>query len=461
MARAKLMTEGSEWKLILLFTLPLMAGNFLQQLYNAVDGIVVGNFAAAGENALAAVGTCAPITMLFIAVAMGMSTGCSILIAQLHGARQYDEMRKAVATSLILVIAVGLVLSVVGSVVAQWLLTHVLKVSEDILADATAYFAIYCFGLVFQFAYNIVSFILRSLGDSAATLYFLLVSSVTNIVLDLVFVVAFDWGVAGVAYATIISQFASAVLVLVVLTRSDTAYGIKWRQIRIRRGMLGRIMAIGFPSGIQQAITSFSNVFVQSYINYFGSACMAGWSSYNKLDSYITVPLQAIALASTTFVGQNYGSNNLERTRKGVNQALGMSLVVTAALGVLVMIFSRPCLRLFTADAEVMEYGTRFIMIISPFYIMSCFNQIYAGALRGVGNANIPMIVMLGSFVVFRQVYLLVNRIAFDNSFLGVSLAYPMGWVVCSILLFICYRRSVICHPEKAKAKAVEEVAAE
>lgn len=461
MARAKLMTEGSEWKLILLFTLPLMAGNFLQQLYNAVDGIVVGNFAAAGENALAAVGTCAPITMLFIAVAMGMSTGCSILIAQLHGARQYDEMRKAVATSLILVIAVGLVLSVVGSVVAQWLLTHVLKVSEDILADATAYFAIYCFGLVFQFAYNIVSFILRSLGDSAATLYFLLVSSVTNIVLDLVFVVVFSWGVAGVAYATIISQFASAVLVLIVLTRSDTAYGIKWRQIRIRRGMLGRIMAIGFPSGIQQAITSFSNVFVQSYINYFGSACMAGWSSYNKLDSYITVPLQAIALASTTFVGQNYGSNNLERTRKGVNQALGMSLVVTAALGVLVMIFSRPCLRLFTADAEVMEYGTRFIMIISPFYIMSCFNQIYAGALRGVGNANIPMIVMLGSFVVFRQVYLLVNRIAFDNSFLGVSLAYPMGWVVCSILLFICYRRSVICHPEKAKAKAVEEVAAE
>ena len=163
--------------------------------------------------------------------------------------------------------------------------------------------------------------------------------------LDLVFVVVFEWGVAGVAYATIISQFASAVLVLIVLTRSDTAYGIKWRQIRIRRGMLGRIMAIGFPSGIQQAITSFSNVFVQSYINYFGSACMAGWSSYNKLDSYITVPLQAIALASTTFVGQNYGSNNLERTRKGVNQALGMSLVVTAALGVLVMIFSRPSLR--------------------------------------------------------------------------------------------------------------------
>ena len=211
------MTEGSEWKLILLFTLPLMAGNFLQQLYNAVDGIVVGNFAAAGENALAAVGTCAPITMLFIAVAMGMSTGCSILIAQLHGARQYDEMRKAVATSLILVIAVGLVLSVVGSVVAQWLLTHVLKVSEDILADATAYFAIYCFGLVFQFAYNIVSFILRSLGDSAATLYFLLVSSVTNIVLDLVFVICLHWDVPGVAIATVIAQALSAVVSVIYM----------------------------------------------------------------------------------------------------------------------------------------------------------------------------------------------------------------------------------------------------
>lgn len=170
---AKIMTQGKEWKLILRFALPLMAGNMLQQLYNAVDGIVVGNFAANGENALAAVGTCAPVTMIFIAIAIGMSNGCAILISQLYGAKRHDEMRQAVSTSLILVGAIGLVFSVVGSVIAKWVLMHILSVPDSFLNMAVSYFAIYCFGLVFQFIYNIVSFILRSLGDSSATLYFL------------------------------------------------------------------------------------------------------------------------------------------------------------------------------------------------------------------------------------------------------------------------------------------------
>ena len=452
------MTQGVIWRQLLDFAVPMALGLLFQQLYNTVDTIVVGQFV--GKEALAAVGSVGSVVNMLVGLCAGLSTGASVIISQCYGAHDNARLHDAVHTTIALTFLLCIAATVVGLAMVP-LMLDLMATPADVIELSREYLNIYFAGITGLLIYNMGSGILRAVGDSRRPLYFLCVSALTNIVLDLVFVVVFHWGVAGVAYATIISQFASAVLVLIVLTRSDTAYGIKWRQIRIRRGMLGRIMAIGFPSGIQQAITSFSNVFVQSYINYFGSACMAGWSSYNKLDSYITVPLQAIALASTTFVGQNYGSNNLERTRKGVNQALGMSLVVTAALGVLVMIFSRPCLRLFTADAEVMEYGTRFIMIISPFCIMSCFNQIYAGALRGVGNANIPMIVMLGSFVVFRQVYLLVNRIAFDNSFLGVSLAYPMGWVVCSILLFICYRRSVICHPEKAKAKAVEEVAAE
>jgi len=416
------MTQGVIWRQFLDFAVPMALGLLFQQLYNTVDTIVVGQFV--GKEALAAVGSVGSVVNMLVGLCAGLSTGASVIISQCYGAHDNARLHDAVHTTIALTFLLCIAATVVGLAMVP-LMLDLMATPADVIELSREYLNIYFAGITGLLIYNMGSGILRAVGDSRRPLYFLCVSALTNIVLDLVFVVAFDWGVAGVAYATIISQFASAVLVLIVLTRSDTAYGIKWRQIRIRRGMLGRIMAIGFPSGIQQAITSFSNVFVQSYINYFGSACMAGWSS------------------------------------KGVNQALGMSLVVTAALGVLVMIFSRPCLRLFTADAEVMEYGTRFIMIISPFYIMSCFNQIYAGALRGVGNANIPMIVMLGSFVVFRQVYLLVNRIAFDNSFLGVSLAYPMGWVVCSILLFICYRRSVICHPEKAKAKAVEEVAAE
>ena len=229
---------------------------------------------------------------------------------------------------------------------------------------------------------------------------------------------------------------------LFVLTHDHTPYGIRWHDLRLSRGMLRRILAIGLPSGVQQAITSFSNVFVQGYINFFGSACMAGWSSYNKLDVFALIPMQSVALALTTFVGQNYGAGHMDRARKGVRQALWMTLSITAILCVGIILGARPLNRLFTADEEVLSHGVRFINIISPFYLACCFNQIYAGALRGAGDAKTPMYVMLFSFVLFRQVYLFINR-QLGNSFLGVTLAYPMGWVVCSILMVLFYRRSV------------------
>ena len=450
------MTQGVIWRQLLDFAIPMALGLLFQQLYNTVDTIVVGQFV--GKEALAAVGSVGSVVNMLVGLCAGLSTGASVIISQCYGAHDTARLHDAVHTTIALTFIMCVVATFAGLAMVP-LMLDIMATPDDVIELSREYLNIYCAGITGLLIYNMGSGILRAVGDSRRPLYFLCVSALTNIVLDLVFVVCFHWGVAGVAWATIISQFASAALVLIVLTRSQTSYGLHWRHIRIVKGVLGHIMSIGFPSGIQQAITSFSNVFVQSYINYFGSACMAGWSSYNKLDAYISVPLQAIALASTTFVGQNYGSGNLERTRKGVRQALGMSLVVTAGLGVLVMIFSRPSLRLFTSDAEVIDYGTRFIMIISPFYIMSCFNPIYAGALRGVGNANVPMIVMLGSFVVFRQIYLFVNRALFDNSFIGVSLAYPMGWVLCSLLLFICYHRSVICHPERAKKPAPSEAA--
>ena len=452
------MTEGSIIRHLFRFAVPLLIGNIFQQMYNTVDTWVVGNYVS--NEAFSAVGSVGPIINMLIGFFMGLSNGTGVVIAQYYGAKREKEVHDTIHTAIVMTLCLAVVFTFLGIKLIPFALDF-MKTPTEVIPESTKYLTIYFAGVVGLMIYNIGTGILNAVGDTRRPFFFLVVSAVLNTILDLVFVLVFGMGVEGVAYATIIAQGVSAILILITLMRSDSCIKLILRDLRIHFSMLSKIIKVGIPSAIQMAITSFSNVFVQSYINYFGSACMAGWSSYNKLDSYITVPLQAIALASTTFVGQNYGSNNLERTRKGVNQALGMSLVVTAALGVLVMIFARPCLRLFTADAEVMEYGTRFIMIISPFYIMSCFNQIYAGALRGVGNANIPMIVMLGSFVVFRQVYLLVNRIAFDNSFLGVSLAYPMGWVVCSILLFICYRRSVICHPEKAKAKAVEEVAAE
>ena len=433
------LTRGSIRKGLVLFSLPLIAGNLLQQCYNIVDTWVVGRFL--GSVALAAVGSTSSIINMLVGLSAGLSTGASVIISQCYGAHDNARLHDAVHTTIALTFLLCIAATVVGLAMVP-LMLDLMATPADVIDLSREYLNIYFAGITGLLIYNMGSGILRAVGDSRRPLYFLCVSALTNIVLDLVFVVVFSWGVAGVAYATIISQFASAVLVLIVLTRSDTAYGIKWRQIRIRRGMLGRIMAIGFPSGIQQAITSFSNVFVQSYINYFGSACMAGWSSYNKLDVFVLIPMQSVALALTTFVGQNYGAGRMDRARKGVWQALWMTLSVTAVLCVAIVLGARPLNRLFTADEEVISYGVRFISIISPFYLACCFNQIYAGALRGAGDAKTPMYIMLFSFVLFRQAYLFINR-QLGISFLGVTLAYPMGWIVCSVLMVLFYRRSV------------------
>ena len=438
MARAKLMTEGSEWKLILLFTLPLMAGNFLQQLYNAVDGIVVGNFAAAGENALAAVGTCAPITMLFIAVAMGMSTGCSILIAQLHGARQYDEMRKAVATSLILVIAVGLVLSVVGSVVAQWLLTHVLKVSEDILADATAYFAIYCFGLVFQFAYNIVSFILRSLGDSAATLYFLLVSSVTNIVLDLVFVICLHWDVPGVAIATVIAQALSAVVSVIYMFKRYPILRFAKGEFRFHRKQAAQALRLSIPTTLQQCIVSSGHIAIQRIVNDFGLT--AAFTAGMRMENFIMIPIFSFNVGIATFTGQNVGAGRLDRVRRGFRATQIMGLAVCAVVGVLAFTLASPLVGLFGVEGSTQAIAAEYLRFIAPCLLIFCFYIITNGVLQGSGDVIFTAVNTVSNLAIrCAAAYLLAYLTPLEGRAAWVSL--PISWTYALVLSLVRYKR--------------------
>ena len=427
---------------LLLFFFPIWLGTMFQQLYNTVDTLIVGNFV--GTQALAAVGATSSFVQLLVGLFVGLCSGAGVIIAQSFGAGDHDEVNRQVHTALALAIAGGAALTVIGLLISRPVL-RLMQTPDEIVGMASEYLQIYFLGMIPQMIYNMGTNILRAVGDSRRPLYFLCFSAVINTVLDLLFVIRFRMGVAGVAYATILSQFLSALLVLFVLTHDHTPYGIRWRELRIRRDTLSHILSIGLPSGVQQAITSFSNVFVQSYINFFGSACMAGWSSYNKLDVFILIPLQSIALASTTFVGQNFGAGKTVRARSGARQALVMSLIITAALSVLLMLCARPLLSLFTPDPEVIEYGARFIILISPFYITTCFNQIFAGALRGVGNAKVPMVIMLLSFVVFRQLYLYIVRLL-GNSFFFVAIAYPMGWILCSALLTVCYKRSALCR---------------
>jgi len=449
------MTSGVIWKQLLEFSGPMVIGLVFQQLYNMVDTIVVGRFV--GKEALAAVGSTGSIINMLVGFCAGLATGASVVISQCYGAHDHRKLHDAVHTTITVSFALCVLMTGLGLCIVDPAL-QMMGTPEDVYGQAKTYLTIYFAGVSGLLIYNMGAGILQAVGDTRRPLYFLCFSAIVNTVLDLVFVLTFHMGVAGVAYATIIAQLLSAILILVVLSQDNAPYGIRWKHLGISPEIMRQILNIGMPSAIQQAVTSFSNVFVQGYINSFGSVCMAGWSSYGKLDALILVPVQSIAMASTTFVGQNYGAHNMKRAREGTKQALILSLVITAVISAVVMLFARTLLSLFTQDADVLDYGRRFTLMISPFYLLICFNQIYAGALRGIGNARAPVIVMLGSFVVFRQLYLLVNKLL-GNAFVPVALAYPVGWALCSVLLTVLYLRSAIYKAPDQPVKVTDPVA--
>lgn len=429
------MTAGSISKLLLTFALPLIAGNLFQQLYNTVDSIVVGNYV--GKEALAAIGSTTSLINTIIGFFGGLAAGGSVVIAQYFGAQEIVKLRKTVHTLVTGTIILGVVFTFVG-IGAAPLMLRAMSTPDDVFANADAYLRIYFAGIISLMCYNIGSGILRAVGDSRRPLYFLIISSLLNVALDLLFVVVFQLGVAGVAYATIISETVSAILVFVVLARSNECYALAANELVISFDILKQIIKIGFPSGFQMAITAFSNVFVQGYINHFGSSFMAGWASYTKIDQFAFLPLQSVALAATTFVGQNYGARKIQRVKDGVHHALLLSFEITVVVIIPLMIFARELVSLFNKDAEVLYYGMFLIRACSPFYLAAAINHVYASALRGLGNSFPPMILMLCSFVVFRQLYLFIaTRIT--DSFYPVAVAYPVGWVLCSILIVVYY----------------------
>ncbi|MEG1548078.1 MAG: MATE family efflux transporter [Clostridia bacterium] len=445
------MTNGVIWKQLLEFAMPLALGLLFQQLYNTVDTIVVGRFV--GKEALAAVGGTGSIINTLVGICAGLSTGASVVISQCYGAHDYDRLHDAVHTTIVLTIIMCVIATIIGTIGVPAML-RMMDTPDDVLSQAQEYLTIYFAGIAGLLVYNMGSGILRAVGDSKRPLYFLCFSAIVNVVLDLLFVIKFNMGIAGVGYATIISQFLSAILVMYVLTHTNAPYRLFWKQLRIKAEVLKQILSVGFPAAIQQGITAFSNVFVQSYINAFGSACMAGWSSFNKIDIYIMIPIQSLALTATTFVGQNFGANKLERANKGVAQSMLMALGFTAVLIVVMLFVRRPMLLLFSNDDEVIQYGMKFISMILPFYFACCSIQVYAAALRGIGKSTTAMIIMLSSFVAFRQIYLYVSKLL-GGGLEFVALSYPVGWVMCGILMFIFYRRSTLGRLGGRKNKPV------
>lgn len=430
------MTQGVIWKQILLFALPLLAGNVFQQFYNTVDSIVVGNFV--GKEALAAVGSVGPIINSLIGFFMGLATGAGVVISQAYGAGNETKVSKTVHTTLVMTFLLCVVFSIVG-VLATPSMLRLMSTPEDVFYEASGYLKIYFGGVSGLMIYNMGAGILRAVGDSKRPLYFLIFSACMNTVLDILLVAVFKMGIAGAAWATVISQILSAVMILVVLAHSDGSYRLKVHCLHMERKILKEIVFLGLPAAVQMMVTSFSNVFVQSYINSFGSDVMAGWSAYTKIDQFILLPMQSISLSSTTFVGQNYGARKIERIKKGTGTALGIAMGVTLVMMIPVLCFAPVLVELFSQEQAVIGYGSMLLRMIAPFYFVCCINQVYASALRGLGNTRAPMVIMLSSFVVFRQIYLFtVSKLV--GTFRIVAFGYPAGWIVCSMTLLIYYR---------------------
>lgn len=431
------MTAGSIPRLLIYFALPLMIGNVFQQLYNTVDSIVVGNYVS--KQALAAVGCTGPVINALFGLFGGLAAGAGVVISQFYGAHDKEKLHKTVQTT----IAMSLVMCVVLTALGVWLtpmMLELMSTPEDVMADATEYLRIYFWGISGVIMYYIGAGILRAVGDSTRPLYFLIFSALTNTVLDVVFVKYFSMGIAGAAIATVIAQVLSAVLVMLLLIHCKADYRIDCRDLYITRSILSKICAIGIPSALQLAITAFSNMFVQSYINRFESSCMAGWTACSKVDSFALLPMMSLSVAITTFVGQNLGAGNYERARSGAKSGLVIGLIIMAVVLVPLYIFAPQIVTLFNKEAEVVEFGGLFIRIVAPFYLMFAINQVYSGALRGAGDTRSTMFIMLGSFVVFRQVYLFAVY-KLGGGIDAIVLGYPAGWVLCSILLLIYYYR--------------------
>ena len=434
------MTVGNIWLHMLHFSIPMAIGLLFQQMYNTVDTLVVGQFV--GQQAQAAVGSTGPIINTVVGFCAGLATGASVVISQRYGAHDQEGLSKAVHTAITLTFLFSLLATLVGQLVIRPMLKF-MQTPDDVFAESQRYLTIYFAGVSGILFYNIGSGILQAVGDSRRPLIFLILSALLNTALDLLFVLAFGMGVEGVAYATILAQIVSSLLILITLSRSEGGYRFRWRRLGIDRASLSGILRIGLPSSIQTAITAFSNVFVQSYINYFGSACMAGYGIYGKIDAIVLIPVQSISLSSTTFVGQNWGAMQTARAREGVRIAIVMSLTATMALGAVVFALAPTLMRFFSPVEEVIAYGVRFIRLVTPFYIAICFIQIYAGAMRGINDATMPTVFMLFSYVAFRQIYLAVTK-ALGAGFVAVALAYPVGWMLCSCLLTIRYMKSAL-----------------
>ena len=432
------LTQGSIMGKLLRFFFPILFGMRFQQLYNTVDAIVVGR--CVGPEALAAVGgSPAVLTNLVIGFFSGLGAGATVIISQYRGAREDEQLSRAVHTIVCFCILCGLALTALGWFSAEWSL-RLVKTPEDILASSAEYLRLFYLGSTALLLFNIGSGILRSVGDSRWPLLFLGVCCMLNIGLDLLFVAVFAWGVAGVAWATVLSLTVSALLVLLHLSRAKGPWRLRWRQLRIYPGSLRRILMLGVPSAVQGSMYNLSNIIIQAAVNRFGTAVVAAWTATGKFDGIFWVTTNAIGAALCTFVGQCYGAGKLDRLREGVRKWLLFGLLVSFSISAFILGFGRWAMRLFADDAEVLDYAVEMLWYFAPYYFVWIFIEIFSNALRGAGDSLTPMVISLLGVCLLRVLWVLLV-VPRWNTIRTVSISYPVTWAVTALVLAVYYKR--------------------
>ena len=443
-------TTGNETKLILNFAVPMLLGNVFMQLYQFADTVIVGKFL--GKEALAAVGASTPIIFMVISLVMGVGIGASVVISQYFGIKQYDKVRTTCDTLFMFLLAAGAAVTVLGYFFSRSLL-DLMGLPEDILPHATEYLQIYFLGSILLFGYNAVSGILRGIGDSKTPLYFLIIASVTNVVLDLVFIIVFGWGVAGAAWATVISQGLSFLLCVLYVNRKNEIIRVRLFHTRFDKKIFGQCMRLGLPTGLQQMFVGAGNMAMMGIVSGFGTDVIAGYTAANRIDMFASVPIMNFSAALTSFVGQNISVRKFDRIHRGLRSTLLMSVVSCILINVSIIVFAEPLIGIFTPDpnhadyTHVIQYGRECLVVMNSFYFIFAIMFTFNGLLRGAGAAVVPMLTTLLSLWVIRVPAAAILSQYFGPE--GIWWAVPIGWTL-GALGSICYYFS-----GKWKTKAV------
>lgn len=436
------MTTGSIWKRMVSFAVPVFLGNLCQQLYNTVDSVIVGKFV--GKQALAAVASSGNLIFMMTGFFMGLFIGAGIVIAQYFGARNYEKVRSAVHTDIAFALCCGVLLTLLGVFFTPTILTW-MRTPADVLSTSILYFRLYFLGSLATILYNAGMGILQAVGDSRSPLYYLVISSVVNVALDLLFVGAMDMGVAGAAVATVISQVVSAVLCIIKLTRSDGPYRLEIKRIGFDLPLLKKITSQGIPSGVQNSIIAIANVVVQSNINTFGSDAMAGCGSYSKVEGFVFLPITAFAMALTTFIGQNLGAGQFDRAKQGARIGILCSMAMAELIGVALFFLAPYAMRLFNDDPAVVAIGVRQSHIEALFFCFLAFAHGVSAVLRGAGRAQVPMYTMLGCWCILRVSYITLALKVWPD-IATIFWAYPITWSVSCVVFLLYYLKADWVH---------------